>query len=343
MLDSGFPLFAWIGFFLAAYAVIANDSIQTLGTYLRSNQHRPWWHHWLFASSILVAALVYAQIFKNGDIADGKLVKLPFPDEGIAWWHTLPPLVLLGLTRFKIPVSTTFLVLTVFAMSGGSKTAGVMPKMLGKSLLGYVVAFAIGFSIYRFMARLSRGASSETPESKRKVWTIFQALTTGFLWWVWLMQDFANIFVFLPRTNTIDAAGNPIVTFDPLVLAVAGFIMVVLQGRLFKIGGGRIQDIVNSKSNLDDVRAATICDLVYAGILLIFKEASNIPMSTTWVFLGLLASREIAITLNAPDGDLPRARKDALQDAGRAALGLVISVVLAISLPWLATGRAPVF
>lgn len=340
MLDSGFPVFAWIGFFLAAYAVIANDSIQTLGTYLRSNQHRPWWHHWLFASSILVAALLYAQFFKNGDIADGKLVKLPFPEEGIQWWHTLPPLVLLGLTRFKIPVSTTFLVLTVFAMSGGSKTAGVMPKMLGKSLLGYVVAFFVGFIVYRFIADMLGRQKAKI--DNKKVWTWFQAITTGFLWWVWLMQDFANIFVFLPRTNTLDAAGNPIVIFDPLVLAVAGFTMVVLQGRLFKIGGGKIQDIVNSKSNLDDVQAATICDLVYAGILLIFKEMSNIPMSTTWVFLGLLASREIAISLTT-QGDTQRARKDALQDATRAGIGLLISVVLAVALPWLATGRAPVF
>lgn len=342
MLDSGFPLFAWIGFFLASYAVIANDSIQTLGTYLRSNHHRPWWQHWLFASSILVAALLYAQFFNHGDIADGKLLKLPFPDEGIAWWHILPPLVLLGLTRLRIPVSTTFLVLTVFAMSGGTKTAGVMPKMLAKSLLGYVVAFLVGYLIYRSISGLRRRWARDA-NKPQPLWAWFQALTTGLLWWVWLMQDFANIFVFLPRHNTVDASGQAIVTFDPTVLAVAGFAMVMLQGHLFRIGGGKIQDIVNSKTKLDDVRAATICDLVYAGILLIFKEMSNIPMSTTWVFLGLLASREIAISLSSEETDLASARKEALQDVGRASVGLIISVALAVILPWLATGRAPVF
>lgn len=36
-------------------------------------------------------------------------------------------------------------------------------------------------------------------------------------------------------------------------------------------------------------------DLVYFVVLLIFKEWSNIPMSTTWVFVGLLAGRQFAI------------------------------------------------
>jgi hypothetical protein len=36
-------------------------------------------------------------------------------------------------------------------------------------------------------------------------------------------------------------------------------------------------------------------DGVYFVILLIFKEWSNIPMSTTWVFIGLLAGRQMAI------------------------------------------------
>lgn len=37
---------------------------------------------------------------------------------------------------------------------------------------------------------------------------------------------------------------------------------------------------------------------VYAIILIYFKEISNIPMSTTWVFLDLLGGRELTITIN---------------------------------------------
>ncbi len=32
----------WVGFFFAGYSAIANDSIQTIGTFLASNQDKPW-------------------------------------------------------------------------------------------------------------------------------------------------------------------------------------------------------------------------------------------------------------------------------------------------------------
>ena len=32
----------WVGFLLAGYAAIANDSIQTIGTFIASNKSKPW-------------------------------------------------------------------------------------------------------------------------------------------------------------------------------------------------------------------------------------------------------------------------------------------------------------
>ena len=43
------------------------------------------------------------------------------------------------------------------------------------------------------------------------------------------------------------------------------------------------------------MRSATFIDLIYAFLLIYFKEMNNIPMSTTWVFVGLLTGREMAI------------------------------------------------
>tara|TARA_R110002072_G_scaffold160900_2_gene312404 strand:+ start:26 stop:274 length:249 start_codon:yes stop_codon:yes gene_type:complete len=43
------------------------------------------------------------------------------------------------------------------------------------------------------------------------------------------------------------------------------------------------------------MRSATIIDFTYALILWYFKEYNNIPMSTTWVFVGLLCGRELAV------------------------------------------------
>ena len=111
---------ALIGFSLAAYAVVGNDCIQTLGTFLSSNNHRPWWQLWIFAGGIMVITLVMGFMgwgsLLGGEAADdltfGKFSGLfpqgtPFPD--LSWWYVLPPLVLLAITRLGIPVSTTFL------------------------------------------------------------------------------------------------------------------------------------------------------------------------------------------------------------------------------------------
>ena len=66
---------------------------------------------------------------------------------------------------------------------------------------------------------------------------------------------------------------------------------------LFYLKGDRIQKIVSEKAGIADIRSATIVDFVYALILIYFKQISQIPMSTTWVFLGLLAGRELAISI----------------------------------------------
>ncbi|MEE4209854.1 MAG: hypothetical protein V2I43_11365, partial [Parvularcula sp.] len=75
-------------------------------------------------------------------------------------------------------------------------------------------------------------------------------------------------------------------------------------------------------------------------VLYIFKEYSTVPMSTTWVFLGLLAGRELGIRVMAhfleknaadPDGrrSIPGALKLIGLDAGKAAIGLGVSIALA--------------
>ena len=66
-------------------------------------------------------------------------------------------------------------------------------------------------------------------------------------------------------------------------------------------------------------------------------------MSTTWVFLGLLAGREMAISFVTALRERGAAIKDVSWDAGRALIGLIISVVLAVGMPWLATGAMPNF
>ena len=342
----GYEIFAIIGFLLAAYAVIANDSIQTLGTFLASNAQRPWWLLWLFAAGIMVAALLFQLFYGGGDIADGKLNPIPYPENGIEWWHALPPLVLIFLTRFSIPVSTTFLVLTVFALSGGADTEGVMSKMLIKSLTGYVVAFAAGAVIWLLISRAWEAWIGRTRENTRlhPLWTLFQWSTTGFLWWTWLLQDFANIFVFLPREPVLNEQGETLrMVFDPGLIIFGALVMSAMMAYIFATRGGQIQKIVLRKVHTTDIRAATLVDLIYAIVLFYFKELNDVPMSTTWVFLGLLAGREMAISWVTALRERGAAFRDVSADAGRALIGLAISVALAVGVPWLATGALPNF
>ena len=305
------------GFLLAAYAVVANDSIQTLGTFLSSNAHRPWWVLWLFASGILGAVLAYGWFVHGGDVSYGRLAKFPVPESGISWIHVIPPLALLILTRVGVPVSTTFLVLTVFTISN-------LEAMLAKSMLGYLVAFVVAIVLFRLVFKRATEFFHRTRgTSIPRYWVVLQWSSTAFLWSQWLIQDLANIFVYLPRQLSISW-----LLFGVLVL-------VAMQGYIFYTFGGVIQKIVLSKTDTTDIRAATIIDFIYGIVLLIFKEVSNIPMSTTWVFLGLLAGRELALSMYLADTDFKRTVRNVSMDALKALSGLIVSVILALGLPYL--------
>ena len=267
-------LWAFLGFIFAAYAVIANDSVQTLGTWIASNNERfNWKIMWAAASAVLLWALWYGY-YMYGDISYGRLNRIPFVE--VQWYHAMAPLVLLLLTRVGVPVSTSFLVLSAFA------STFVLEKMLIKSMMGYVVAATAAYAIWYVVSRWL-DETKPVKEQHKAYWRVGQWVTTGFLWWTWLSHDMANIAVFLPRTLTPD------------LMIMISVIFVGGLWFMFREGGGKIQKIVLEKHNTRYVRSATIIDAVYWIILFFFKELNDIPMSTTWVFVGMLAGREFAI------------------------------------------------
>ena len=93
-----------------------------------------------------------------------------------------------------------------------------------------------------------------------------------------------------------------------------------------------IQKIVLEKHHTKYVRSACLIDLVYWLILFFFKELNDIPMSTTWVFVGLLTGRELAIaTFTARTkfkGVFPFIAKDFFKMM--IGLGVSVGIVLAI-------------
>lgn len=366
-------VWALLGFTFAAYAVVGNDALQTLGTFINSNRQRHWTVLFAFAGAVLVLTFTYGWIINGGDPSYGRLANTDkYPPITIQWYHTLPPLVLLLITRLGIPVSTSFMVLTIFATAAG------LGSMIEKSLLGYGLAFAVGLGIYLLISQTfekyveKTSLDSHVPfgligvvgtafflaqyylfgtidelnvmftgigialaieavalflaltRSRGLYWVTTQWATTGYLWSVWLIQDFANIFVFLPRELT----------------AVEGFaamaIILVFLGVTFANAGGPVQRILRTKTNVVDIRSATVIDFTYASLLFFFKELSDIPMSTTWVFLGLIAGREYGFALTRKAVRLTMAVIDTAEDVAKAFVGIVISINLAVGLPVIA-------
>ena len=97
------------------------------------------------------------------------------------------------------------------------------------------------------------------------------------------MHDVANIAVYLPRQLDIS-----------LLLIVLVYFTILLF-YIFYIRGGKIQSVIISKTGTRFARSATIINTIYALVLYYFKELNDLPMSTTWIFVGMLCGRELAI------------------------------------------------
>ena len=308
----------WLGFMFAAYSAVANDSIQSLGTFIESNKDKKWWVLWLFTGVIFVATVTFSWIVFEGDVTFQRLTKTdgssPYPHpQNFSFFQIVAPLVLLILTRLRMPVSTTFLLLSVFS----ADTSGIT-SMVGKSLSGYGLAFILSFVVWYFSYNTIRKFFKG--RGTHPAWTVLQWTVSGTLWAVWIMQDGANIAVFLPRQQS---------AFEFSIFV--GTIFLGL-GLLFYLRGDKIQEIVSEKVRISDVRAATLVDFTYV-LLLIYKLfISTVPMSTTWVFLGTIGGREIAINL-ARLKKGKKHKKKALRVIGRdlsyALIGLAVSMVLA--------------
>jgi hypothetical protein len=307
----------WVGFMFAGYSAIANDSIQTIGTFLGSNANKKWYVLWMFIGTIFLITVSYSWLTYGGDVSHQRLTSKGFAEAptSFTFLQIAAPLFLLIITRLRMPVSTTFLILSCFS----ADLAGI-ESMLVKSLSGYFLAFIVAIIVWTLVSRIIRNTFKGEPSL---IWSVLQWITSGALWSVWLMQDMANIAVYLPRQLNLAEFGF-----------FAGFIFLGL-GVLFYLKGDRIQQVVTEKAFITDVRSATIVDFVYAFLLYYFKVVSVVPMSTTWVFIGLLAGRELGMSLTDQDGHgkpFKKTMKLIGKDVLYAGIGLAVSIVLAIAI-----------
>jgi len=316
-----------VGYLLTAYSVVANDSLQTLGTYISSNKSRtPKLVQMLLICSLTVVVLMLGWCLNQGDPAWGRLSvpgkEFPMP-ESLSWVYVLPPIAVLALTQWGAPVSTSFLVLSSFQPAN-------IETLLTSSLGGYVLAFCSALAAYGLcLWLLERWVFRCNQEGKdfNRVWYGLQWCSTGFLWSMWLVQDLANIFVFLPRQLEI------------VPMAICTLVLCVGLCMLVATGGGPIQTVLTSKTNTADLRSATVIDFCFGLCLLVKAFLSTFPLSTTWVFLGLLGGRELALRIreqefedvfiNRDSGSLAKVIGS---DLWKASIGVAVSLVIALGI-----------
>ncbi|MEO1714717.1 MAG: hypothetical protein AAFU60_15405 [Bacteroidota bacterium] len=198
--------------------------------------------------------------------------------------------------------------------------------MIQKSLMGYLIAFSSGMLIYLAVTRFSEKYFIDNPITSQGqiIWTVLQWFSTGFLWFQWLTQDLANIYIYLRGGQEL----------TPFGFAISLLILLGLLAYIFYNRGGAVQDVVRQKTNTADIRSATIIDFIYGIILYVFKYdyfglwGAKIPMSTTWVFIGLLAGREIGLRINLERKVSRTVLGMVFRDLGKILLGLVVSVIL---------------
>jgi hypothetical protein len=304
----------WVGFSFAGYSAVANDSIQTLGAFIASNKDQKWWFLWLYIGGIFIVTMVGGWIVYDGDITYQRLTSKGFDiaPESFTFLQVAAPLFLLVLTRLRMPVSTSILLLSCFA-TAPKGISSVIAKSVGGYGIAFVASVLIWMTLGRWMQRRFTGPVHPG-------WRVFQYITTGGLWAVWLAQDAANIAVYLPRQLSLGQ--------------MIGFVATIFFGLgvLFFQRGEKIQSVVEEKSAVADVRPASIIGLVY-GLILWWKVTSSpVPMSTTWVFIGLLGGRELALTWTKaiPGRTVKGALAMMTRDLLTVMTGLLISLGLAV-------------
>jgi phosphate/sulfate permease len=267
----------------------------------------------LYIGLIFVVTVAVSWLLFDGDVTYARLSTKGFeaaPTQ-FSFLQIAAPIFLLVLTRMKMPVSTTFLLLSSFTTS-----THAIVDVLEKSFLGYIIAFftavATWYLLSGFIKRMLKGKA-------HRAWDVAQWTTSGTLWSIWIMQDAANIAVYLPRQLNLYH-----------FLAFTGFIFFGLS-IIFYLKGDKIQEVVNEKTDVKDVRAATLIDLVYAVILIVFQWINTVPMSTTWVFIGLLGGRELVLKMQAVKKDLNITFRMISKDVFYAFLGLCISILIALA------------
>jgi hypothetical protein len=150
---------------------------------MATNKGTDWWKLWLWVASVFVATSWYSWANYDGDISFGKLKKkgLGDPPDNFHYLQLTAPVILLILTRLRVPISTTFMILTSFLAK--SKNLG---KSISKSLTGYGLSFGLSLAVYLPLCPYFIAYGNKHRGNFSPAFNVLQWGSTAVLWSFWL-------------------------------------------------------------------------------------------------------------------------------------------------------------
>ena len=278
LLFAGQNYFGWLLVIFTTYTIMANNCAQTIGMFIASNKGKSKYRIIYFLSGIFIITLLISWLFFNKQLDFYLLNNIPYSN--LNPLLIFLPIVLFFLTKYKIPVSATFLIIPIFA------NKNTIHSMITKTSVSYFISFLISLIMWRFIyTKYKHYIEVKKEKNISKTWFVLEFLSTGIVWSVWIILSACNFVVFLPRV------------FELKELILVIFIGVVSIYLILLDNGGKIQEIVDEKSDIN-IKSSVIFNFLFSFTMLFIQYVSKIPITSTWMFLGILAGRELAITVS---------------------------------------------
>jgi hypothetical protein len=308
---SGGNYFNWFVAISTMYAIMNNNCIQTLGFFIASNKNSNKLVIWLFFSAIFILTMLISWFIYDGEIHYDLLSLIKY-NKNTSILIILVPILLNLLTKYGIPVSATFLIIPLFG------TKNLIHSMIVKTSVSYFLSFVISFSIWYNVYKKYKTFIREDKKIN-KMWNAGLYALTGMLWFAWSVMSICNFVIFIDRKFSI----YQLILFS----GISACLMFIVLSK----NNGNINKIVEEKIDAGNIKSTTIFNFIFSFMLLYLQFFSKVPLTTTWVFLGLISGRELSIAYTNDNffsgKNIKTSLEKIVKDLCKAVIGIVCSLI----------------
>jgi hypothetical protein len=192
-------------------------------------------------------------------------------------------------------------------------------NMLFKTSASYLISCAIsGHICYKLLKRYKKYILHDNGDDEYlKIWELMQVFSTALLVVAWLFFSVSNITVFLPRKLEQQ-------DFLMFLCVIIFTIASVLGNK-----NNKMQEIISKKNNANNLKMNVIINILFTMVLFLFKVINNVSIATTFVFLGILAGKDLAIIFaekNILGSSYRRVIFNSLKDINKCITGVIVSL-----------------